>query len=82
MAHHDQDWDESNFEITSKRRRGFPSETQVKRGVRIVHGNKSPQRETGAKRRLPVRFRTQVSRTVACAPGVTTAVPGITFFRE
>jgi uncharacterized protein YecA (UPF0149 family) len=23
-----------------KRRRGFPSETQVKRGVRIVHGDK------------------------------------------
>lgn len=28
------------FERMSKRRRGFPSETQVKRGVRIVHGNK------------------------------------------
>lgn len=24
----------------SKRRKGFPSETHVKRGVRIVHGNK------------------------------------------
>jgi len=34
------EWDESNFEITSKRRKGFPSETQVKRGVRMVHGNK------------------------------------------
>ena len=32
--------DESTHEITSKRRKGFPSETQVKRGVRIVHGNK------------------------------------------
>ena len=32
--------EESYFEITSKRRKGFPSETQVKRGVRIVHGNK------------------------------------------
>lgn len=28
------------FEPTSKRRKGFPSETRVKRGVRIVHGNK------------------------------------------
>jgi hypothetical protein len=28
------------FEITSKRRKGFPSETQVKRGMRVVHGNK------------------------------------------
>ena len=28
------------FEPTSKRRRGFPSETRVKRGDRVVHGNK------------------------------------------
>jgi uncharacterized protein YecA (UPF0149 family) len=40
MANHIHDADESNFEITSKRRKCFPSETQVKRGVRGVHGNK------------------------------------------
>jgi hypothetical protein len=28
------------FQRTSKRRRGYPSETHVKRGVRIVHGDK------------------------------------------
>ncbi len=28
------------FERSSKRRRGFPSETNVKRGLRIVHGEK------------------------------------------
>lgn len=28
------------FEPMSKRRRGFPSETHVKRGVQIVHGDK------------------------------------------
>jgi uncharacterized protein YecA (UPF0149 family) len=28
------------FEVTSKRRRGFPSETRVKRGDRVVHGDK------------------------------------------
>jgi len=28
------------FERSSKRRRGFPSETHVKRGERIVHGDK------------------------------------------
>jgi uncharacterized protein YecA (UPF0149 family) len=28
------------FEHTSKRRRGYPSETHVKRGVRVVHGDK------------------------------------------
>lgn len=28
------------FEVTSKRRRGYPSETHVKRGHRVVHGHK------------------------------------------
>ena len=28
------------FEPTSKRRKGYPSETQVKRGDRVVHGDK------------------------------------------
>jgi uncharacterized protein YecA (UPF0149 family) len=27
------------FEVSSKRRKGYPSETQVKRGVRFVHGD-------------------------------------------
>jgi uncharacterized protein YecA (UPF0149 family) len=47
MAHNDQDWEELKFEITSKRRKGFPSETQVKRGVRIVHGNKELKEKLG-----------------------------------
>jgi uncharacterized protein YecA (UPF0149 family) len=29
------------FEITRKRRKGFPSETRVKRGDRVVHGDKA-----------------------------------------
>ncbi|TDK23046.1 hypothetical protein E2F46_12840 [Luteimonas aestuarii] len=28
------------FETTRKRRKGFPSETRVKRGARVVHGDK------------------------------------------
>ena len=28
------------FEVTSKRRKGFPSETRVKRGLRFVHVDK------------------------------------------
>jgi uncharacterized protein YecA (UPF0149 family) len=28
------------FEVMSKRRKGYPSETQVKRGLRVVHGDK------------------------------------------
>ena len=30
----------------SKRRRGFPSETKVKRGIRIVHGDKLLEEST------------------------------------
>jgi len=35
---HDID-NQSSFWVTSKRRKSFPSETRVKRGVRIVHAN-------------------------------------------
>lgn len=28
------------FERTSKRRKGYPSETRVRRGIRVVHGDK------------------------------------------
>jgi hypothetical protein len=35
------------FEITSKRRKGFPSETQVKKGFRVVHGNKELREKLG-----------------------------------
>ena len=47
MAHKKHEWDEPNFEITSKRRKGFPSETRVKRGVRIVHGDKELREKLG-----------------------------------
>lgn len=33
-------WRRCAFEISSKRRKGFPSERQVKRGVRVVNGGK------------------------------------------
>lgn len=35
------------FETMSKRRRGFPSETKVKRGLRIVHGDKQLEEKVG-----------------------------------
>ena len=41
----------------SKRRRGFPSETQVKRGVRVVHGDKLPEEKLGRNDLSPLRFR-------------------------
>jgi len=35
------------FERSSKRRKGFPSETRVKRGRRVVHGNKELTEKLG-----------------------------------
>jgi uncharacterized protein YecA (UPF0149 family) len=35
------------FETMSKRRKGFPSETQVKRGIRIIHGDKWLEEKLG-----------------------------------
>ncbi len=40
MANRIHESEDSNFEITSKRRKGFPSETRVKRGSRVVRGFK------------------------------------------
>jgi len=37
----------SAFEASSKRRRGYPSETSVKRGERLVHGDKELQEKLG-----------------------------------
>ncbi|QKQ77918.1 nucleic acid-binding protein [Nostoc sp. TCL240-02] len=37
----------SPFEPLSKRRRGFPSEKAVKRGHRLVHGDKELQEKLG-----------------------------------
>src|SRR5712664_1030885 len=39
----------SAFEPMSKRRRGFPSETQVKQGLRTVHGDKTLEEKLGLK---------------------------------
>jgi len=35
------------FELTSKRRKGFPSETAVKYGDRVVHGDKELAEKLG-----------------------------------
>src|SRR5256885_3226204 len=55
MANNKHNWEESNFEITSKRRKGFPSETQVKRGVRVVHGEKELEERLGRNDLCPCR---------------------------
>jgi uncharacterized protein YecA (UPF0149 family) len=38
---------EVSFEITSKRLKGFPPETRVKKGFRVVHGNKELMEKLG-----------------------------------
>ena len=53
MADNAHEWEDSSFEITSKRRKEFPSETQVKKGVRIVHGNKELHEKLGRKDLCP-----------------------------
>ncbi|MBT9332093.1 SEC-C metal-binding domain-containing protein [Paracidobacterium acidisoli] len=35
------------FERSSKRRKGFPSETKVKRGLRVVNGDKELREKLG-----------------------------------
>jgi uncharacterized protein YchJ len=56
----------SRFEPMSKRRRGFPSETHVKRGVRIVHGDKLLEEKLGRNDPCPCgsgqRFQEVLSR--------------------
>jgi uncharacterized protein YecA (UPF0149 family) len=47
MSNNSSNIDETTFEITSKRRRGFPSETNVRKGLRVVHGNKHLQEKLG-----------------------------------
>ena len=37
------------YEPSSKRRKGFPSETKVKRGFRVVHGDKELREKLGRK---------------------------------
>ena len=55
------------FERTSKRRKGFPSETRVKRGLRFVRGGeKGAGRKARPQRSLPVRVGEEISSAAAC----------------
>jgi hypothetical protein len=55
----------SAFERSSKRRKGFPSEQQVKKGDRVVGGSKELIRETWPQRPMSLRVLEIVSETVA-----------------
>jgi uncharacterized protein YchJ len=54
--HHPEQGDSFFYEPTSKRRRGFPSETHVKRGVQVVHGNKQLMEKLGRNDPCPCGF--------------------------
>ena len=60
------------FERTSKRRKGFPSEQRVRKGDRVVHGNKELIREARAQRLVPVRL----------CKGISELLPAIRQFRR
>ena len=47
MANHYEEIEMPKYEITRKRRKGFPSETRVKRGEQIVHGDKELSEKLG-----------------------------------
>ena len=44
------------FEPTRKRRKGYPSEMAVKRGVRVVHGDKDLREKLGKDDLCPCGF--------------------------
>ena len=68
------------FQTTGKRRRGYPSETRVKRGDRSVGTGKNFAKNWGA-RILPMRVRPPVSGPAACSQASSTVVTAITSFR-
>jgi hypothetical protein len=72
----------SAFERSSKRRKGFPSETRVKKGDRVVHGDKELIRETRPQRPVPVRLGALVSGIAAWAADGSTARRGSTIADE
>jgi len=53
------------FERTSKRRKGYASETRVKRGLRIVHGDKELVEKLGRNDLRPCGTGRRFSRTAA-----------------
>ena len=48
----------------SKRRRGYPSETQVKRGIRIVHGDKLLEEKLGTVEKKAVQGDEKMKRAM------------------
>ena len=69
------------FERSSKRRKGFPSETHVKGGLRFVRGDKDLYEKLGRNDLLSLRFRQEISNAAAFRPADSMERNATTFFR-
>ena len=65
------------FEPSGKRRRGIPSETKVRRGLRVVHGDKELAEKLGRNDLCPCGSKA-LSRAAACARAASTVASGTT----
>jgi hypothetical protein len=70
------------FERSSKRRKGFPSETQVKRGLRFVRSNKELFEKLGRNDLCPCGSRQRFQSVLHEIGQISTAQTETTFFRE
>jgi hypothetical protein len=70
------------FERTSKRRKGFSSETRVRRGVRIVHGEKELSEKLGRNDLCPCDSTRRFQGLLHAVGPVSTARRATTTFRE
>ena len=72
---------ESFFRADEQRRKGFPSEAKVKRGVRIVKGHKELTEKLGRNDFVPAG-QASVSAAAALSRADFDGIIGITTFRE
>lgn len=82
---HKHDWEDSNLELPANEGKASPSETQVRKGVPIVHGNKELYEKLGRNDLCPCGscpcLRTVVA-DVRDEPGHETPIQDENSFRE
>ncbi len=71
----------ASFEPMSKRRKGFPSEAHVKRGDRVVHGDKELIEKLGRNDPCPCRSGKRFQELLHEQRSVSTAATAMTTFR-
>lgn len=67
------------FEPTSKRRKGFPSETRVKRGHHVVHGSKDLVEKLGPNDPGPCGSKRKFKNCCMCAGSLDSSANEIAF---